>query len=282
VASVALPKKVKAMISLVTCVEYDDFLTITLPWAVPHFSRTFVLTTPDDHATAEVAIRGGAELIRTDAFHRHGDHFNKGRAIDEALVRLADQEWTGWCCLWDADIVFPAQADFGAATDVESLYTPTARRDCGRALDFTGQADWSFWPLMFQNRKYDAGFCQVFHRVALAKPPYYPRDWAHAGVSDTVFADKWPEEKRKFIPMEVLHLGERGRNWHGRSTQRIDGTMPHLADQRREWMENMWRTRRKHASEIPRTAPAELRFSRERSGRAEPDEAVETGRSLAR
>lgn len=242
-------KGASGMISIVVCVEYDDLLAVTLPRNVRHFEQTYVITTPRDEATRAVIGRvPSARPFFTEAFYAHGDHFNKGRAIDDALQLFADTHvWTGWCCHWDADILFPPHYRIpGWALGTDCLYTPVARRGCKNPAEYRGQTDWQQWPVISQGRDFDAGWCQIFHRLAppLATRPFYPREWGHAGNSDTFFNDKWPCERQRLLPFEVLHLGEERANWHGRTTPKLDGTVPKEAERRRRWTNEMRQQRR--------------------------------------
>jgi len=45
---------------------------------------------------------------------------------------------------------------------------------------------------------------------------------------------RWPVEKRVWLPTFVLHLGPHGKNWCGRVTPRLDGTVPKEAESRRK------------------------------------------------
>ena len=234
-------------ISCVVCVEYDDLLEVTLERNARHFIRSFVITTPQDQRTQEIASRHERCYTHlTEAFYLNGDHFNKGRAIDDLLCWLDDRRlWYGWCCHWDADIVLPKSFSNVLRTAwPETIMVPQARRICEEPVAYTGQDDWSQWPVM-REHPFDGGWCQLFHRhaLALAQRPFYPREWSHAGNSDTFFAHKWPEASRRVLDCEVLHLGLSRMNWHGRTTPRANGDVPQEAEQRATWMAEM-RTKR--------------------------------------
>lgn len=241
-----------SFISIVVCVEYDDMLRLTLPHNAQRFEKTFVITTPEDTATLSVVRETqGAYQYATRAFYDNGDHFNKGRAIDDLLQLLADWRlWVGWCCHWDADILLPANFSYQLAKplEVECLYAPRCRRGCEQVSEYHGERNWAHWPVVPQGKLFDAGWCQLFHRAAspLASRPFYPREWGHAGNSDTFFNDKWPDDHKKQLPLEVLHFGTPRTNWHGRHTPRVDGSVPDNARLRREWMTEMDRVRRQN------------------------------------
>lgn len=207
--------------SLTVCVDYDDFLAITLPRNMRHFSRTLVVTSPADTRTQELARREGAECYVTDAFYRGGAAFNKGAAVEEAFRVLGRD---GWICVWDADIVMPECIQFPRETDC--LYVPV-RCMFERPDRFADDLDWRELPVPTQPHEFD-GYFQLFHASAL-EPPWYGTTWTHAGGCDSEFEFKFPEPRRRRAPFTVLHLGSEimegtqiGRNWRGRVTPRID------------------------------------------------------------
>jgi hypothetical protein len=194
----------------------------------------------------------GTELHRTDAFTRHGASFNKGLALEEGFDVLGRN---GWICHLDADIVLPLELDL-SGIGPGHLYV-ARRRLCLDPRDYTGQTDWSHWPLIPEKAPFDCGAFQLFHGddPVLATRPWYPVDWVHAGGSDTEFNAKWPADKRHYLPFEVLHLGEPYRNWHGRQTPRLDGTVPEGAAQAREAMAAMYAARGKQGYEGEKLSP---------------------------
>lgn len=217
------------MKSIVVCVEFDDFLAVTLPRNARHFGRTLVVTSLRDDETVEVASRCGCEVHRTDAFYSRGAPFNKGAAMEEGFEVLGRD---GWICVWDADIVMPDDITIPNA-DRSCLYTP-ARRLLEDPTTFRDGLDWrKLHCPTFPNEF--AGYTQVFHASSVS-PPWYSVDWPHAGGCDSDFELRFPEDKKRRPPFEVLHLGPEGipelgtrmgRNWCGRTVQRIDGkTMP--------------------------------------------------------
>jgi len=163
--------------SLVVCVEYDDFLEITLPRNAKHFVDTLVVTSPTDKRTQAIAERCGCNVLATDAFYRYGASFNKGLAVEEGFEKLGRD---GWICVWDADIVLPERWDVASA-DPECLYVPI-RRMLADPKKFVDGMDWSnlpspSWPNEFP------GYCQIFNAAASAiqatGKPWYGIDWNH-------------------------------------------------------------------------------------------------------
>ncbi len=225
-------------------VGFDDLLGVSLPRNAPHFKEIVIVTTPADYATQLVVTAlEKATCFRTDAFYDDGATFNKGRSLELALSVLSGKDWI---CHLDADIVLPAEMDL-SGIEPGHLYV-ARRRLCLDPREYTGQTDWSHWPLIPEKDPFDCGAFQLFHAddPVLATRPWYPTHWKHAGGSDTEFNAKWPADKRHYLPLEVLHLGEPYRDWHGRQTPRLDGTVPEGAAHAREAMEGMYAARGKY------------------------------------
>jgi hypothetical protein len=233
------------IIAITVCVGYDDYLSITLPRAMEHFDSVTVVTTEDEVWVGSVDGRSVGRY-RTDVFYDHGASFNKGAALEEALAAIKP---SGWICHFDADILLPAEMDL-SGIEPGNLYV-ARRRICKNPREHTGQADWSEWPLMQELYPFDCGCFQLFHAddPVLATRPWYPVHWKHAGGFDTEFNGKWPDDKRHYLPLEVLHLGEPYKNWHGRQTPRMDGTVPQTAGTARQKLDEMYAMRRKHGFE---------------------------------
>jgi hypothetical protein len=257
--------------SLVVCVEYDDFLAVTLDHNRRLFTDTLVITSPDDHRTQELAARLSVRCHITDAFYRDGASFNKGAAVEEGFDVLGRE---GWICVWDADIILPREIYF--KRDDRALYSPkrvlltdlspesVARR--------SNDESWDDLPCPTQPHEFD-GFTHLFHAAAIP-PPWYGTRWRHAGGCDSDFEFRFSEERRMRPPWKVLHLGGEGmpeiktrvgRNWCGRVTPRIDdGSSPASARTRESVIKRIVRDRSRHGTsgemvcQSTKPAPAEI------------------------
>ena len=168
--------------SLVVCVEYDDFLAITLPRNKRHFAQTVVVTRPGDTRTQELAKREGVECYVTDAFFQDGAPFNKGVALEEAFDHIGRD---GWLCIWDADTVLPENFSVPAVNEGH-LYVPK-RRVLEYPTTFRDGMDWGELPSPTKAGAFD-GYCQLFHASAVPARPWYATDSQHAGLSDSEFS----------------------------------------------------------------------------------------------
>lgn len=248
-----LEKSLCPIKSLVVCVEYDDFLSFTLPRNKHHFSKTLVVTSPHDQATIDLAAKEGVECFVTDAFYRHGADFNKGLAIEEAFDVLGRN---GWICVWDADIIFPSDIYF--PREESCLYSPKRflLEDLSpKVIEKTinDPKSWTKLPCPTQPHEFD-GYAQLFHASAI-QPPWYGTQWKHAGGGDSDFEAKFQKDRLQRMPFPVLHLGSEGmpetgtrvgRNWCGRVIPRIDGKpQPKDSTQREVKIKEYLRIRKK-------------------------------------
>lgn len=223
---------------LVVCVDYDDYLGITLPANMRHLIECVVVTSPTDERTRAVAASvPGARLFMTDAFTRGGRRFNKGAAIEEAFDALGRD---GWILVWDADTILPQSLTLVPVMDPSRLYG-AKRRLCG-SDEVPPESKWRDWPVSREAGW--PGYFQLFHGSALHDVrPWYGVVSDHAGIGDAYFQNHWPVEKKGWLPVEVLHLGPRDTNWHGRASPRLDGlpTPVSVEDVDRLFRESGWR-----------------------------------------
>jgi hypothetical protein len=218
------------MRAITVCVEYDDYLAITLPRNRRFFREYLVVTSCDDKATQELAIQYGCKVFVTNAFYEHGAVFNKGLAIERAFDIL---DRYGWMTILDADIILPPAFETFKG-DYNFLYSP--RRiivsDVKRYLT-EGLVE----PLPVKSDTEFAGYCQIFCCDAPCLQhirPWYGTDWQHAGGCDSIFQSHWNDIHKIRPEWNVVHLGKTDKNWTGRWTERLDGKANHpdAADRR--------------------------------------------------
>lgn len=245
---------------VVVCVECEDFLAHTLPQNKNLFDRMVVVTASKDLATKRLCEFHHVECYVTDAFFKHGDKFNKGRAINEALEYLDFKEW---CMLMDADIILPPRTrsilhdiplNEQFLYGVDRLMCPNYEEWTRFALHPLPQHELAYvhvgpYPVGTRLMKLEQGgwvplgFLQMFHRQAhwLGKP-FFPTEWDSAATSDLHFAYKAPRTHRHLLP-EILafHLatqdqtdGKMGGNWMGRRTSRFGPKDPYDTGYRKE------------------------------------------------
>jgi len=183
---------------LTVCVEFDDLLRLTLPRNARHFGHLLVVTSPDDRGTLEAIDQvtrehglDNVDVYLTNAFTKRGAVFNKGMCLEHGLDVVGR---SGWLLVWDVDVVMPDVMDLSQA-EAGKLYCPR-RRMCRNVTEYTGQRDWSRWPILKEIEL--AGYYQLFHAEdpVLKTRPWYSIDWRHAGGYDTEFQARWPRPGR--------------------------------------------------------------------------------------
>lgn len=210
------------MKAILVSVDYADILDITLPYNRHHFSDIVVVTTPEDIETRLVALRNACRVHMTNAFYTYGADFNKWAALEEGIDVLGRR---GNICIMDADVLIPKLAV--VQTFPGFLQTPLRRMMVDLSLPVPEEATWHKFPLHPQQREF-AGYMQVFSAedTWLGPSPWHQTTWRHAGGADSFFQDKWPQNCKIRPGYEVLHLGQAGVNWCGRSSKYVDGTTP--------------------------------------------------------
>lgn len=218
------------MRAITVCVDYHDYLAITLPYNIGHFEEVWVVTAPSDPATIELCDRFQRDflpvkVVVTNLFYKDGALFNKWLALEHALDKM---DRHGWLCLMDADVLWPRTIPHWRL-DQGCLYTPMRRmcNDLNSRTVLPDERGWVQFPLHPQQREW-AGYTQVFHAddPVLGPAPWHQTNWKHAGGADSFFQEKWPQSKKLRPPFEVLHLGPSGQNWCGRATPYLDGSQP--------------------------------------------------------
>ena len=230
------------MRAITVCVDYSDFLGLTLPLNRYHFEQFSVVTSSVDVITQNLARTLGANVIVTDCFYDDGARFNKAKALEHGLDVIGRH---GWLCLMDADVIWPNELPDFART-VGNIYVPNRRmmRQVEKAIP--DESDWSQYPL--NPYKEFSGYSQIFHAsdTTLGPAPWHQIIWKHAGGADTCFSQKWPKVRRIRPPFEVLHLGENQKNWWGRVSDFLDGTSPEKKIENDHAMKTMMKRRASH------------------------------------
>ena len=234
--------------AVIVCVDYSDFLAVTLPYNRHHFGDVHIVTSMSDEQTIDVAGDYNAHLWRTDLFYADGADFNKWRALEWALDSIGRD---GWLCLMDADVLWPKsiQYDF----EPGKLYSPMRRMFKDLAKPIPQESEWTRYPIHRDVNEW-AGYSQIFHGSDhhLPAPPWHETNWKHAGGADSFFQFQWEPASKVRPPFEVLHLGEDGANWCGRVTPRLDGTMPDDSTERQRKLKGYFTGRRQHPDQTKR------------------------------
>jgi len=229
--------------AIVCCVNYSDFLIWFLLFNKSQFNRTIVVTTPDDLDTIKVCNFNYVECITTTAFYENGQVFGKSQGINVALNKLKEENYDGWICHIDADIILlPRTMQFIR----EVIYETNEAEKCIFGIDrfkIVGFDNWinfltnptslyeqevwlrtdlfTIFPRVFKNTWLPIGYFQLWHSSITME---YPTVNENAARADMLFAMNWFRKYRQFIPEAIAfhlesELCEMGTNWHGRKTK---------------------------------------------------------------
>jgi hypothetical protein len=222
--------------TVVPCVNYDDFLRLTLPRNMRQLDTVTVLTSPDDSASIEVARRCGARVLTTDAWRR--GRFNKARALNEWLDNVSPASGADvWYLVIDADIVLPRTQPLGELALNPKVLYGARRRMCDDQpgwyefsngarplesfpLDVAPIWHGRIWNLATVNPAALYGCLQLWNSAFGSGAARFP-EFPTAGNYDVAFALSFGDDRREFLPdFDVLHLGESRTNWEGRRSAR--------------------------------------------------------------
>ncbi len=226
--------------AIITCVDFDDILQITLPQNVKYFDQILVVTASHDKRTIRIAQSSPHVMpYETNAFYRDGAKFNKGLAIENALDFIGRD---GWIVTLDVDIIVSHPLSiYINQLDTECLYG-ARRRMCYNPAEYK-EANWEKYPIKMDGEI--PGCFQLFHASAsvLHDRPWYGVGWTHAGGYDSDFEAKFRPNHTRWLPFEILHLGQDGENWYGRTAPRLDGKKVRNQEQHKRGMDEMYQLR---------------------------------------
>ncbi len=237
------------MKGITVCVDYSDLLEVTLPRNQHHFKQIAIVTAPHDEKTKELVRKLSRELpveitlIITDSFYDDGADFNKWKALEEGLDFIGRK---GLLCIFDADVIWPKKLPHSFLPSIGNLYSPVRRMYTDFKSEVPPEEYWMNFPL-HRNLAEFAGYTQIFfgEDPVLGTAPWHEINWRHAGGADSFFQQKWKQKNKIRPDFEVLHLGEAGKNWFGRSTPYLDGSKEPEAEERERKYFKVWRERRR-------------------------------------
>ena len=234
-----------SIVAVTTSVNYQDYLSYSLPAALRVIPSVVVVTTPEDTRTQQLTTAAGGLCFVTPAFHRDGAPFAKGKALNEALKAIRLKRPSTWILLFDGDILLPETA----APVLEALpnnpntmygavrWEPrtTTLKDCLIDIRKGVPADElkTKWWDRKRTRYHDSvvGFFQLFRLDSPILDPDtpHPADHDRANKDDGTLRRRFrtpPANTVKGV-LSVIHLphGKETTNWSGR----INPPLPDVA-----------------------------------------------------
>ncbi len=218
----------------IVCVNYADFLNITLKRNIKIIPSIYVLTSGNDEDTIKYVEQTEAKLVITDAWYRDGAVFNKSLALNEWLDVRETESNNQWVLLLDADILLHEKSmEYIKDLDPHKLYS-AKRRMCYSQLDWvrykSGKKKWNDFEIEVHevidgkvwghrptaNPAGMCGYFQMWNPGKSSGSKMLPQSTT-AGGYDADFAMSFEDENRRYIDgLEVIHLGDPYTNWKGR------------------------------------------------------------------
>ena len=229
--------------AIITCVNYPDFLQVTLPHNKQYFDSVVVVTSFSDKETQQICRHHNIDPVITDTFYESEDPFNKARGINLGLSHL---RYNSWVIHLDADILLPYDFRnnlFMNHLDKDCVYGADRQNVFGRKeyekLIKSNQFNLQYRDKFIFEKPFleegarlvhrEFGYCpigyfQLFHGSYLKKwQMKYPDNQMGAERSDVQFALQWKKGNRRLLPAtSVFHLeserSPQGKNWWGRQS----------------------------------------------------------------
>jgi hypothetical protein len=204
-------------IAITVCIDYSDFLSITLPNNRAMFDMFVIVTEETDADTIRIAEAHNCFLIITNLKHAFGAQFNKSAMIVSAQKYLHETYPEAWMCILDADIVLPHMFQNTEFTTLDKSSMYGLRR-----YDFETKEDW----LQAKNCKeyplFDTSSIYGYFQLYYDKTKFYPETSKDCRDCDTIFQSLFATKRELSTEYAVAHLGFPAINWNGRVTERWD------------------------------------------------------------
>ena len=229
---------------VIVCINYSDFLKVTLPSNKQMFDKLIVVTDTKDEETHKTCEFYNVQCVRTDIFYRDSTTPNKALGINEALSYLKLDDWV---IQLDADIWLPPLTrDIleNLPLNKESIYG-IDRMMCNSFKDWHQfislkqsiagiHEGWIYlhlhhFPIGQRIVQYHGdgympiGYFQMWNPMASGVYTY-PAEVSGFDRTDVLHLKQFPRENRGFIPELIcVHLASQdhamGQNWGGRTTK---------------------------------------------------------------
>lgn len=232
--------------AIIACVNYSDFLKITLEKNLKQFDNIIVITSESDLLTQELCKKLNCELLVTDVFYANDKKFNRGAAINLAFNIL---KYKDWIVNMDADILLPENfINQFKEENMDREYFYGSRR-----VDFPTPKDWNDFNSgirdiseyvcyrgsgygYFQLFNYNSSTFQELNRRTSRNP--YPNWLNSVAEADSIYKNYWGDRVcplnhgnhsidvgdydvglYKELSQRCYHLGQHGINHTGRISE---------------------------------------------------------------
>jgi hypothetical protein len=223
---------------IIPCVNYDDFLELTLPSLLRFGIPTTIVTSPTDTKTIALAKQFHLATVETNAWTANNATFNKSAALNRAIAQIISNSGADWLLLLDADIILTFDPRLVVSALLPHTLYSVERRLCVAPEQLkayaSGQLSLSQFPLyevpIINGKAW--GRRPTKNPVALSGY-FHLWNWRHtkktrlpnsstAATYDVDFALRFGTRRANIVGHEVLHIGPIKTNWRGRTSQRWD------------------------------------------------------------
>jgi hypothetical protein len=197
------------IVPIVTSVNMDDYLSVTIANNRPLFEEYYVLTAEGEESTRELCHKHGARCIEYDGFF--GDPecpFRKSPALRHAQQIVHGVHKDKWMLLLDTDTLLPKEISSLDPTGFNRRALYGMRRMEAHSYDQYKSNELQEYHFNFM------GYFQMYFK----KDALYDKE-GHVG-KDMEF---WGNFNRRIIVegMHVIHIGRRQMHWEGRNEKRL-------------------------------------------------------------
>ena len=201
---------------IITSVNYNDFLILSLENNTKHFENITVVTSNDDKICQDICESFGVKCITTDVFYEDGFKFNKGKAINVGIESIINPEFI---LLLDADIIVTNKIEL-TNLETDTLYT-SDRWICYNHFQYErwrkGETQVNNLPKYERDNGY--GFFQLFNFNNSIGINRYNDELENSSHPDLKFSSHFP--KKQTIDVDIIHLGYVKKNWDGRKSEKF-------------------------------------------------------------
>jgi len=201
---------------IITSVNYNDFLILSLENNTKYFENITVVTSNDDKICQDICENYGIKCITTDVFYEDGFKFNKGKAINVGIESIINPEFI---LLLDADIIVTNKIEL-TNLETDTLYT-SDRWICYNHFQYErwrkGETQANNLPKYERDNGY--GFFQLFNFNNSIGINRYNDELENSSHPDLKFSSHFP--KKQTIDVDIIHLGYVKKNWNGRKSEKF-------------------------------------------------------------
>lgn len=204
--------------TIITCVNYDDYLDLSLKHNIDKAPNIHVATVIEDQKTTSVCSKYGVRILFLKTAYNHtSKYLSHSKAINEAYSQLENKKFV---LLLDADIILrkPISEDYLNVGGISCMKYRVILRNFNDYYNFF--YDKSKIRVMEIEKNNGYGYFQLFDSDAehiKNKEKIYDESILNGRGEDTNFSHSFKNYKE--LIKHSVHLGTSSDNWWGRVTK---------------------------------------------------------------